>query len=49
MAAGNIVLNDDVLCFSLFKDRLLIALAEDVLEGFYFSLTASILSSLVEE
>jgi hypothetical protein len=47
--AGNIVLNDDVLCFSLFKDRLLTAPTEDVLEGFYFSLGASTLSSLVEE
>ncbi|KZF21370.1 HATPase_c domain-containing protein [Xylona heveae TC161] len=46
---SNIIVVDDFISYSLFKDRLLAAPQEEVLEQFYWSLGAPTLSSIVEE
>ena len=47
--ADQIVQVDDIISYSLFKDRLLVVPEEELLEGFYYSLGSPLLSSLVEE
>ncbi len=48
-SASQIVIVDDVISYSLFKDKLLAAPQEDVLEDFYWNLGAPLLSSIVQE
>ena len=47
--ADQIVQVDDIISYSLFKDRLLVVPEEELLEGLYYSLGSPLLSSLVEE
>ncbi|KAK2059551.1 hypothetical protein LY76DRAFT_18854 [Colletotrichum caudatum] len=48
-AANRIVILDDIISYRLFKDYLITAPEEEVLEEFYHQLGASTLSSLVQE
>ena len=48
-SAGQIVVVDDIITFSLFKSRLLASPMEETLEDFYLSLGASEISSLLIE
>ncbi|EFX03597.1 ATPase subunit c domain protein [Grosmannia clavigera kw1407] len=48
-AAGQIAVLDDYISYRLFKDKLMCAPEEDVLETFYLALGAQVLSSIVQE
>ena len=48
-AAGQVVIMDDFISYSLFKDKLLLAPQEEAIEDFYISLGSPLLSSLVLE
>lgn len=48
-SANNIVVLDDIISYRLFKDKLICAPEEDVLEDFYMQLGAQKLSSIVQE
>lgn len=48
-SAGRIVVLDDIISYRLFKDHLLCAPEEDILEEFYMALGAQKLSSVVQE
>jgi hypothetical protein len=47
-AAGHIVVQDDIVNYRLFKDYLIVAPEEEILEEFYLALGAQTLSSLVQ-
>ncbi|ROT42146.1 hypothetical protein SODALDRAFT_8515 [Sodiomyces alkalinus F11] len=47
--ANRIVVLDDIISYRLFRDRLIVAPEEEVLEDFYLALGAQTLSSLVSE
>ncbi|KAL6402267.1 hypothetical protein AUP68_14737 [Ilyonectria robusta] len=48
-SASQIVVQDDIISYRLFKDRLICAPEEDALEDFYMALGAQKLSSIVQE
>ncbi|KAI5461412.1 hypothetical protein BGZ63DRAFT_424301 [Mariannaea sp. PMI_226] len=48
-SASQIVILDDIISYRLFKDRLICAPEEDILETFYLALGAQKLSSIVQE
>ncbi|RPB25707.1 hypothetical protein L211DRAFT_822540 [Terfezia boudieri ATCC MYA-4762] len=48
-AASEIVISDDFVAYNLFKDTVLVAPQEDILEGFYASLGSSTFSSVITE
>ncbi|KAI9788546.1 MAG: hypothetical protein M1835_002204 [Candelina submexicana] len=48
-SASQVVIVDDFISYSLFKDKLLAAPQEEVLEDFYFNLGAPLLSTIVQE
>lgn len=47
--AGQVVIMDDFISYSLFKDKLLLAPQEEAIEDFYIALGSPLLSSLVVE
>ncbi|KAI9880373.1 MAG: hypothetical protein M1830_003690 [Pleopsidium flavum] len=48
-SAGQITIVDDIISYNLFKDNLLAAPQEELLEDFYLALGSPLLSALVEE
>ncbi|KAF8427555.1 hypothetical protein EV426DRAFT_545323 [Tirmania nivea] len=48
-AAFEIVISDDFVAYNLFKDKVLVAPQEDILEEFYVSLGSSTFSSIITE